>query len=189
LAPIEFLVVTITQNQKPKPSMKNKIAKIVFAISVIAAPLAARADLIWYEGFNYTVPVIVSGTNNFNLTNCAAGLWVNLSGNGLHDMYLNTNGYTKLEVAATSAPNGIDRKDDDYRRLATTPGSSYTNHVQVVYASFTVICTNLPNGAGSYFATFYNTASSGGGFFGRVQAFTNGTVLPNTWRLGVTGNT
>jgi hypothetical protein len=168
--------------------MKNKIAKILFAISVIAAPLAARADLIWYEGFNYTAPVIVSGTNNFNLTNVANNVWINLSGSGLHDMYINTNGYNKLEVAATSAPNGIDRKDDDYRRLATTAGSSYTNHVQLIYASFTVICTNLPNGGGSYFATFYNTASSGGGFFGRVQALTNGTVLPNTWRLGVSGN-
>jgi hypothetical protein len=57
--------------------------------------------------------------------------------------------------------------------------------VQVLYASFTVICTNLPNGAGSYFATFYNTNS---GYVGRVLAFTNGTALPNTWRLAVAGN-
>lgn len=169
--------------------MKNKIAKILFAISFLAAPMVARADLIWYEGFNYPAPVIVSGTNNFNLTNCSSLTWVNFSGSGLHDMYINTNGYNKLEVAATSAPNGIDRKDDDYRRFATTPGSPYTNTVQKIYASFTVICTNLPNGAGSYFASIYNTANSGGGFFGRIQAFTNGTVLPNTWRLGVTGGT
>jgi hypothetical protein len=47
------------------------------------------------------------------------------------------------------------------------------------------MCTNLPNGVGSYFASFYSTSK---GFFGRVQAFTNGTVLPRTWRLGVTAN-
>jgi uncharacterized repeat protein (TIGR01451 family) len=90
---------------------------------------------------------------------------------------------------------------------------SWTNNLsqpaQKIYASFTVICatsitnyTNtldsvvnsntpvingvgLPNGAGSYFASFYNTFY---GYCGRVQAFTNGTVLPNTWRLGVTDN-
>jgi hypothetical protein len=80
---------------------------------------------------------------------------------------------------------------------------------QLIYASFTVICatsitnyTNtldsvvnsntpvingvgLPNGAGSYFCSFYNTFY---GYCGRVQAFTNGTVVPNTWRLGVTDN-
>ncbi len=54
-----------------------------------------------------------------------------------------------------------------------------------MYASFTVICTNLPNGPGSYFATFYNVAA---GFFGRIQALTAGTVVSNTWRLGISGN-
>jgi hypothetical protein len=177
LAPIEFLVVTITQNQnqKPKPPMKNKIAKILFAISVIAAPLAARADLIWYEGFQYP---------NGNLTNvCSPGVWVNPGGNNGSgtDMFVN---HSNLEVSTTSS-TVTSRNSDDYRFLSLTNGSPYTNTAQLIYASFTVICTNLPNGAGSYFASFYNPSK---GYCGRILAFTNGTVLPNTWRLAVSGN-
>jgi hypothetical protein len=176
LALIEFLVVTITQNQKPKPPMKNKIAKILFAVSVIAAPLAARADLYWYDGFQYT---------NGSLTTNSGGIWVRESGTATAPgdmLVLNSN----LQVAATSAPNGISRQDDCDRLFVATNGIAYTNLViYKVYASFTVICTNLPNAAGSYFASFYNTNK---GYCGRVQAFTAGTILPNTWRLGVTDN-
>ena len=65
----------------------------------------------------------------------------------------------------------------------------YSNTVQVLYASFTIICTNLPSGTGTWFASFYNPKTgNGGGYFGRVQALTNGTILPNTWRLGVSDN-
>ena len=78
--------------------------------------------------------------------------------------------------------------------VATYSDTSY-DHAQVLYASFTVICSTaisngagLPNGAGSYFASFYSstnygqgsgvfgeagTNANGYGYFGRVQAFTN----------------
>lgn len=208
--------------------MKNKIAKILFAISVFAAPLAARASLLWYDNFQYSNgPVIVTsitppptgpaGTNS---------LWIRDSGTAspTSDMFtVNSN----LQVCATGGTI-ISRQDDCFRLLVQTnwalanaglPGGSgnygsYTNNlsqpVQPIYASFTVICettitnypfTNspavagmtsniltgvgLPNGQGTYFASFYNTFY---GYCGRVQAFTNGAVLPNTWRLGVTDN-
>jgi len=157
--------------------MKKTVAKTMLAVLALVAPAAVKADLIWYEGFNYA---------NGNLTNVSSGTWINFSGSGLKDMYVN-NG--KLEVSTTG--NAItSRADDDRRPLATVASSPYTNSVQVLYASFTVICTNLPNGAGSYLAAFYNPKSgTGGGFYGRIQAFTNGTVLPNTWRLGASANT
>ncbi len=147
--------------------MKTKFAALLLALSAFAAPLAARADLIWYEGFNYA---------DGNLTNVAPPtVWTNISG-GLHDMFVVNH---ILQVGSTSGT--LSRSDDDARLF----GSPYTNSPEVLYASFTVICTNLPGGPGTYFATFYSTAN---GFFGRVQAFTNGTVLPNTFRLGVTAN-
>lgn len=164
--------------------MKRSIVKLCLALAaVVASPLLARADLIYYEGFNYP---------NGNITNVSGGVWVNFSGNGSNDMIINNH---VLEVAATSSFTntyilGKGRADDDRRPFATVVDSPYTNTVQVVYASFTVICTNLPNGLGSYFASFYNPKSgSGGGYFGRVMAFTNGAIQPNTWRIGVAGNT
>jgi hypothetical protein len=151
--------------------MKNKISLMLLTISTLLAPLASRADLIWYEGFNYA---------NGNITNVSNGLWVNFSGSGNHDMFVNS---STLQVATTSAPDGTNRADDDDRLFSVTNNSTYTNHVQLVYASFTIICSNLPNGVGSYFASFYSAKN---GYCGRIQAFTNGTTLPNTWRLGLT---
>lgn len=149
----------------------KKLAALLF-FSILTA-ISLRANLIWYEGFNYA---------NGNITNVSSGIWQNFSA-GSNDMYV-VNG--SLQVSTTG--NAVSsRSDDDLRVL---PGAAITNTVQVLYASFTVICTNLPNGAGSYFASFYNPKTgTGGGYFGRVQAFTNGTVVPNTWRLGVTDNT
>ena len=149
----------------------KKLAALLF-FSILTA-ISLRANLIWYEGFNYA---------NGNITNVSSGVWQNFSA-GSNDMYV-VNG--SLQVSTTG--NAVSsRSDDDLRVL---PGAAITNTVQVLYASFTVICTNLPNGAGSYFASFYNPKTgTGGGYFGRVQAFTNGTVVPNTWRLGVTDNT
>lgn len=154
--------------------MKKTIVKLLLAASVVTAPLLARADLIWYEGFNYP---------DGNITNVSSGIWVCPGGNNGSgtNLYVN-NG--RLEVSTTSST--IAKRDsDDYRFLSLTNDSIYTNSVQLLYASFTVICTNLPNGAGSYFASFYNPAK---GYVGRVLAFTNGTVLPKTWRLAVAGD-
>jgi hypothetical protein len=154
--------------------MKNKIAKILLAILAITAPLAARASLYWYEGFQYT---------NGSVTTNSGGLWVRESGSATApgDLYVNK---SNLEVSATGGT--ISRQDDCDRLFVPGNGNAYTNlQTYLIYASFTIICTNLPNGAGSYFASFYNTNK---GYCGRIQAFTNGTILPNTWRLGVTDN-
>ena len=145
---------------------------LALTLPLLLAAWSARADLIWYEGFNYA---------DGSLTNVSSGLWIRSSGTANpSDMYVKNK---MVEVSATGGT--VSRQDDCYRKLALTAGSPYTNGVQVMYASFTVICTNLPNGAGSYFATFNNVSA---GFFGRIQALTNGTVLPKTWRLGVSAN-
>jgi hypothetical protein len=156
--------------------MKNKIAILLLALAGISAPLAARADVVWYEGFNYA---------DGSLTNVSSGTWFKFSGTANpSDMYV-TNKI--LQVTATGGAL-VSRQDDCARYLSITNNSIYTNTLQVLYASFTVICTNLPGGNGSYFASFYRNGTPGG-FSGRIQALTNGTTLPNTWRLGVTGQT
>jgi len=134
--------------------------------------VSVRADLIWYEDFNYPDGPIISN---------APPLWVRFSGSASpSDMLVKNH---RLEVSATGGT--LSRQDDCYRRLCTTGGCSYTNGLQVLYASFTVNCTNLPNAAGSYFASFYGTSP---GYFGRIWAMTTNTVVPNTWRLGISGN-
>jgi hypothetical protein len=141
---------------------------MVMAASLLLAPLATRADLIWKETFSYADGNI--------LTVAGAGTYLRASGAG-NDLLVHN---SKLEVAATGGVP-VSRADDDYR-LFPAP---YTNSsTTVYYASYTVICTNLPNGPGTYISMFVANSTT---FYGRVFALTNGTVLPNTFRLGIAG--
>jgi hypothetical protein len=158
--------------RKIQKVMKKNLS--IFLLLTCVATFSVRADLIWYEGFNYV---------NGDIRTNSSGLWIRTSGSG-NDLLVTNN---ILEVAATGGAV-ITRQDDDYRLLAITAGSPYTNGVQTLFSSFTVICTNLANGAGTYFASFYSTRATGGGFFGRIQTLTNGTTVPNTWRIGVSAN-
>ena len=151
--------------------MKRILLPLLFSCLAI---LPVRADLVMYEGFNYA---------DGNLTNVSSGIWAWVSGSG-NDLYVSG---SKLQVAATGG-SPVSRQDDASRSLSVTNGSVYTNASQVLYASFTVNCTNLPNSAGTYFAAFYNPiAGASGGFWARVFAGTAQTGLPNTWRLGISG--
>jgi len=182
--------------------MKKAIVRILLAITAITAPLAARADLIYYDGFQYPNGAIITNTIIGPSTNA---LWWRESGSATPSDMITVN--SNLQVFATGG-SLVSRQDDCDRLFSQTNNSVYTNSPQLVYASFTVICTNLPNSAGSYFASFYSgpvyiwnstgyvqnnnppgfTNFTGLGYCGRVQAFTNGAILPNTWRLGVTDN-
>ena len=156
----------------------KKITTLITTFGLLSffAALSARADLIWYEGFNYTNGFVETVSTNLWVTNSTGGGGGDGSPN---DMYVNNH---RLEVSATGGTDS--RLNDCNRLLSVTNNSPYTNS-QVLYASFTVICTNLPNGPGTYFASFYSTFTNGGGYLGRMHALTNGTILPNTWRLGV----
>ena len=153
------------------------------------AALSLRADLIWYESFNYVNgPIIATGTNLDGSTN-----WVRHSGSANPSDAVVSN--HRLQVATTSppAPNPLSRQDDVNRPFATVPDSPYTNAQQLIYASFTLNCTNLPLAAGAYFAHFKDTTTSN--FAARVFAMTgtpgsggyptNFTALPGTYRLGI----
>jgi hypothetical protein len=79
------------------------------------------------------------------------------------------------------------------RPFATVPDSPYTNAQQLIYASFTLNCTNLPLSSGAYFAHFKDATTTN--FVARVFALTgtpgsgiyptNFTALPRTYRLGI----
>lgn len=162
--------------------MKNAIFKIILAAIALTAPALARADLIWYDGFNYSDGFVQYVSGGLWATNSTGG------GGSSNDMYV-VNG--RLQVSATGGTGGANRVNDCNRLLSVTNNSVYTNSAQVLYASFTVICTNrpAPSSAGTYFASFYSTSPNGGGYYGRIYATTNGAVLPNTWRLAVSGTT
>ena len=72
--------------------MKKLTALLLFSF---LAAVSVRADVIWYEGFNYNPPV----SGSYNLTNVSLGVWNNFSGSGFHDMLLPANG--RLEVSTT----------------------------------------------------------------------------------------
>ena len=169
----------------------KKITTLIttFVILSFFAAISARADLIWYEGFQYPNGSLTSNSVVAIPGVTTNSLWIKDSGTATApgDMLV---GNSNLQVSATGGT--LSRQDDCCRWLSLTNNSTFTNHLYVIYASFTVICTNLPNnGNGSYFASFYsftNNGFPGFGYYGRVQAFTNFHTLPNSWRLGVTDN-
>jgi hypothetical protein len=75
----------------------------------------------------------------------------------------------------------LSRQDDVNRKLAIVEGDPVTNAPTVLYASFSVNCTNVPT-VSNYFAHFVGTD----GIF-RAKVFGLPGDLPGTWRLGVSG--
>src|SRR5437899_12526735 len=136
---------------------------LTFAISCLAAA-SLRADVLWYESFNYP---------NGSIETNSGGLWICHSpANPLKDSIV---GNQKLQVAASS-PGPLARQDDIHRNFIT-----FTNSQTILYSSFTVNCTSTPPAAPStYFAHFYVNSTT---LHARVFAMAGS--LPNTWRLGI----
>jgi len=130
-----------------------------------------RADLIWYDGFDYA---------DGSLTNNSGGVWAIHSTSGANDVFVNNH---RLELAGNST-TGAPRQADVNRLLCASEGCPYTNSAQVLYVSFTINCTNFPDADGGYFAHFAIGATS---FQGKVFAQSSTNGLPNTWQLGVSG--
>ena len=147
--------------------------RLLLSCLLLAGTFPAGADLIWYEGFNYANgPIHVTGTNVDGTTN-----WFRHSGSG-NDAYIVNN---RLQISATGG--AVSRQDDVNRKLATVEGSAVTNYPPILlYASFTVNCTNVPS-ASSYFAHFM--AHTNNAYYARV--FARSGNLPGTWRLGISG--
>ncbi len=137
-----------------------------------------QAELVWYEGFDYPDgPIIATSTN----TDGTVTNWFRHSGSAAPSDAIVAN--KKLQVSATGG-TPVTRQDDVGRRFCTAD-CTFTNGAQLMYASFTLNCTNLPNAAGTYFAHFHNPPTA---YFGKVFAVAGtNSALPNTWRLGVSG--
>jgi hypothetical protein len=142
---------------------------LTIALSTVAIT-SIRADLIWFEPFNYTSGqhIVTSSTN----------LWV--QNTGLTDDIVN-NG--RLENAS-GAP--LSRTGDVERRIAATAGSPYTNGQQVTYASYIINCTNFPSS--SSFTYHFHFVSLANGFLGKLFTLTTSASLPNTWRIAASGS-
>lgn len=141
---------------------KNALAILLSCLAIVSL----RADLIWYEGFNYA---------DGPTTNVSAGVWAIHSSSGANDSFIRNN---RLEVSGNSSTNAP-RQSDVSRRFCTTD-CPYTNAAQIIYASFTVTCTNLPTAVSNYFAHFIAVnGTQQGRVFGMLG------TLPGTWRLGI----
>jgi hypothetical protein len=159
-----------TRRKEERTTMKKTLlAALLFCLAV----MTVRADLIWYDSFNYADGAIITNSS---------GLWIRHGGSATPSDSLVKN--HKVEISATGGT--VSRQDDVHRLFPAT----YTNAQMVVYASFTVNFTNLPNAAGTYVAHFSDNTT--GDFFGRLYALTGTNLcLPNTFRLGIaaTGGT
>jgi hypothetical protein len=163
--------------------MKRILLPLLFSCLAI---LSVRADLIWYEGFDYADgPIIATSTN-------LAGTYTNWSRHGgtaapSDALVVNK----KLEVGTSLTGNPLTRQDDVNRVFCTAGGCAYTNGAQILYASFTINFTNLPGANGSYFAHFFGPGATT--FQGRIWALTGNptgtsnvfSALPGTFRVGV----
>src|SRR5690349_10754503 len=109
---------------------------LILLLSCIAF-ISARADLIYYEGFNYVNGYIGTGSTN---------LWLRQSGTG-NDSLVNNH---KLEVSTSSGvgvPPAPARTDDMNRPFA----AAYTNGLTNICVSFTLNMTYLPASNATYF--------------------------------------
>jgi hypothetical protein len=144
--------------------------KYLLTLSVAAlAVTAARANLIWYENFNYADGCIETNS---------AGLWVCHSPIPAQVDSIVVN--KRFEIsgnASTLAP----RQDDVHRDFCLSP-CAFTNGPTTLYASFTINCTNLPSTVSNYIAHFYSDSSN---FNARVWSIIG--TQPGTWRLGISG--
>jgi len=151
----------------------KRILLPLLMLSVIST-LSARADLIWYEGFDYADgPINITGTNIDGSTN-----WFNYSGNS-DAMVANH----MLENAASGTGTALNRSGDNYRPFCTS-SCSYTSAPTVLYFSFTVNSTNFADADGGYFAhVALGAVSFNCKIFGLLSP-----GLPNTWQLGVSAS-
>lgn len=141
---------------------------------IFLTTISSRADLVWYEGFNYA-----DGAT----TNASAGVWrIHSTGGSVgtpvgNDSFIRSK---RLEISGNSSTNAP-RQSDINRPFYTTSGGGATNGIQLIYASFTVNCTNLPTSVQNYFAHFNGANNQQGRIFNAAG------TLPSTWRLGITG--
>src|SRR5438046_1127526 len=122
--------------------------KLLLTLALSSLTVAAlRADVIFNEGFNYfDGSIIQTGTNANGTTN-----WFRHNGSANPSDAIVAN--HKLQNQQTTRADDVNR-----------PFTSHTNSPEVIFASFTVNCTNLPT-VTTYFAHFnFNNT----GFHGRV---------------------
>jgi len=155
--------------------MKRYLLTVLFSLATL---VSVRADLIWYEGFNYADgPIVATSTNSLGTTTN----WFKHSGTANPgDSIVRAK---RLEISTSGT--GLARQDDVNRPLCVS-ACTYTNSGTILYASFTANFTNLPSAGGAYFAHFQINGTT---FPCRIWAWTTGTALPNTYRLGISAGT
>jgi hypothetical protein len=146
--------------------MKKHLLTLILSCLAIAS---VQADLIYYEPFNYA-----DGAT----TNVSAGVWRTHSTSGANDSFVKNH---RLEVSGNTSTNAP--RQSDVNRPFCLSSCTYTSSLQVVYASFTINCTNLPTTFSNYIAHFLQGTSLQQA---KIWSLIGG--LPGTWRLGISGS-
>jgi hypothetical protein len=139
---------------------------LTLAISFLAAA-SLRADLVYYEGFNYA---------DGQLTNTSGGVWAIHSTSGANDFYIKNH---RAEISGNTSTNAP-RQADVHRDFCTS-SCTYTNGAQIVYASYTINCTNLPTTVSNYITHFLAGSAQ------QAKVYSIIGTKPGTWRLGISG--
>jgi hypothetical protein len=131
----------------------KKITVILFAL---LATLSLRADVLFYDGFDYSNGLIETD-----------GLWqVYSPSTPLQDAYVTNN----LLILDSAYSDSVDVP------FTNDTGSS------IIYASFTIKVTSLPSTGGGFFEELQDTNED---YVGRLFINREGTVVPNTYRIGI----
>jgi hypothetical protein len=139
---------------------------LTFVITCLAAA-SLRADLIYYEGFNYA---------DGQLTNTSGGVWAIHSTSGANDFFVKNH---RAEISGNTSTNAP--RQSDVHRDFCTGACTYTNAAQIVYASYTINCTNLPTSVSNYITHFLAGAAQ------QAKVYSIIGTKPGTWRLGISG--
>lgn len=135
--------------------------RILLLLLALLAPIAARAEILLNEPFDYADGPII---------NVAPDLWKQHSG---------TAGQLDVQGGAAFVTGG---ESEDVNRSFTGTGISTGN----VFSSFDLVLTALPSSGGGYFFHFKDTVNDGANtaFIGRVFARTTGAEA-GKYRLAV----
>ena len=154
--------------------MKQNLLRNLLVLMLLMLGIGSvRADLIWYEGYNY-----INGRIDLVSTNANGSTnWARHSGGGNDANVTN-------DIEFVGSTQSTPSRADDVHRNLTNLTTIYTNSLMLLYASFTINVTELPGGTtnAGYFAHFLNGSTT---FYGKVWCG-NGS-LPGTYRLGTTG--
>ena len=154
----------VTRASLPFPRLLVPTFLALASLAAFARP--AGAQVLLQENFTFTGAL----TNNG---------WATAANAGVNPLFATNPGLTYPSLPSSGTGNAVtltNSGEDDYKILGAT------NTAGDIYTSFLVNVSQARTG--DYFYAFYSTASSGGGYFGRVHVRTNASGVGFNFGIG-----